>query len=115
MMTADLTGRIALVTGGASGIGLATVRRLAACGARVAVNDLANNPKLANAEAQLKAEGFDVVAVPGSVGNPDDANAAVDATIQRFGRLDYLVNNAGTSETAAPIPPQDLDRLGEDF
>ena len=115
MITADLTGRIALVTGGASGIGLATVRRLAACGARVAINDLADNPKLANAEAQLKSEGFDVVAVPGSVGNPDDANAAVDATIQRFGRLDYLVNNAGTSETAAPIPPQDLDRLGEDF
>ena len=56
-----------------------------------------------------------MIAVPGSVGNPDEANAAVDATIRRFGRLDYLVNNAGTSETAAPIPPQDLDRLGEDF
>jgi NAD(P)-dependent dehydrogenase (short-subunit alcohol dehydrogenase family) len=115
MITADLTARTALVTGGASGIGLATVRRLAACGARVAINDLANNPKLADAEAQLKREGFDVIAVPGSVGNPDEANAAVDTTIQRFGRLDYLVNNAGTSETAAPIPPQDLDRLGEDF
>ena len=54
MITADLTARTALVTGGASGIGLATVRRLAACGARVAINDLANNPNLANAEAQLK-------------------------------------------------------------
>ena len=57
MITADLTERTALVTGGASGIGLATVRRLAACGARVAINDLASNPKLANVEAQLKREG----------------------------------------------------------
>jgi 3-oxoacyl-[acyl-carrier protein] reductase len=103
MITADLTGRVALVTGGASGIGLATVRRLTACGARVAIKDLASNPKLGHAESQLKSEGFDVIAVPGSVGNPDDATATVDATIQRFGRLDYLVNNAGTSETAAPI------------
>jgi 3-oxoacyl-[acyl-carrier protein] reductase len=115
MITADLAGRTALVTGGASGIGLATVRRLAACGARVAINDLAGNPKLAEAEAQLRREGFDVIAVRGSVGNPDDATAVVETAVQRFGRLDYLVNNAGTSETAVPIPPQDLDRLGEEF
>jgi 3-oxoacyl-[acyl-carrier protein] reductase len=115
MITADLTGRAALVTGGASGIGLATVRRLAACGARVAINDLAGNPKLPEVETHLKREGLDVVAVPGSVGDPHDANAVVEATVQRIGRLDYLVNNAGTSQTASPIPPQDLDRLGEDF
>lgn len=115
MITADLTARTALVTGGASGIGFATVRRLAACGARVAINDLADNPKLASAAEQLRSEGFDVIAIPGSVGNPDEASAAVDTTIQRFGRLDFLVNNAGTSQTAAPIPPHDLDRLGEDF
>lgn len=115
MLTADLASRAALVTGGASGIGFATVRRLAACGARVAINDLAGNPRLEEAEAQLKGEGFDVIAVPGNVGDPDDANAVVAATVSRFGRLDYLVNNAGTSETATPIPPQDLDRLSEDF
>src|SRR5689334_17705993 len=115
MITADLTGRTALVTGGASGIGLATVRRLAACGARVAINDLAGNPKLADAEAQMRSEGFDVIAVPGSVGSPDDATAVVDAAVERFGRLDYLVNNAGTSQTNTPIPPHELDRLGEDF
>jgi 3-oxoacyl-[acyl-carrier protein] reductase len=115
MITADLSGRAALVTGGASGIGLATVRRLAACGARVAINDLAGNSKLSGVETDLKREGLDVVAVPGSVGDPHDASAVVAAAVQQFGRLDYLVNNAGTSQTAAPIPPQDLDRLGEDF
>src|SRR3954471_5361688 len=115
MITADLTMRAALVTGGASGIGLATVRRLAASGARVAVNDLVGNPRLATVETQLKSEGFDVIAVPGSVGDPDAAKAVVDTTIRQFGRLDYLVNNAGTSATATPIPPHDLDRLDEDF
>src|SRR5436305_3218475 len=100
MISADLSGRAALVTGGASGIGLATVRRLAGCGARVAINDRAGNAKLVEVEAQLKREGADVIAVPGSVGNPDDARAIVSAAVQRFGRLDYLVNNAGTSETA---------------
>ena len=102
MITADLAGRTALVTGGASGIGLATVRRLAACDARVAINDLPSNPKLADVEAQLRREGLDVITVSGSVGNPDDTTAVVEATVQRFGRLDYLVNNAGTSETATP-------------
>lgn len=115
MLTADLASRVALVTGGASGIGFATVRRLAACGARVAINDRAGNPRLGEAEAQLKGEGFDVIAVSGNVGNPDDANAVVAATVSHFGRLDYLVNNAGTSQTDTPIPPQDLDRLDEDF
>jgi 3-oxoacyl-[acyl-carrier protein] reductase len=115
MLTADLSSRAALVTGGASGIGLATVRRLAACGARVAINDRAGNPRLGEAEAQLQAEGFDVVAVPGSVGDPEAAEAVVDSAVSHFGRLDYLVNNAGTSQTDTPIPPQDLDRLGEDF
>lgn len=115
MITADLTGRTALVTGGASGIGLATVRQLAVRGARVAINDLASNPKLADVDAQLRREGLDVITVSGSVGNPDDTTAVVEATVERFGRLDYLVNNAGTSETAVPIPPQDLDRLGEEF
>ena len=81
MITADLTTRTALVTGGASGIGLATVRRLASCGARVAINDRAENPRLAEAEAQLKADGLDVIAVPGSVGDPKEAAAVVEAAV----------------------------------
>jgi 3-oxoacyl-[acyl-carrier protein] reductase len=115
MITADLTTRTALVTGGASGIGLATVRRLASCGARVAINDRAENPRLAAAEAQLKADGLDVIAVPGSVGDPKEAAAVVEAAVGSLGRLDYLVNNAGTAETNTPIPAAELDRLGEDL
>lgn len=111
----DLKSRAALVTGAASGIGLATVRRLAASGASVAVNDRENNPRLNEAVARLQAEGFDVIAVPGNVGSPQDAAAIVEQAAARFGRLDFLVNNAGTAQTAEPIPPADMERLGEDF
>ena len=54
MIMADLSGRVALVTGGASGIGLATVERLAQNGAKVAINDLGGNPRLEQEAARLR-------------------------------------------------------------
>lgn len=114
-MTTDLSSRTALVTGGASGIGFATARRLASCGARVAINDREENPRLDEAVTRLKDEGLDVIAVPGSVGDPQQAAAVVERAVGSLGRLDYLVNNAGTAETNTPIPAAELDRLGEDL
>ena len=111
----DLTGKTALVTGGASGIGLATVTAFARRGAKVALNHLPDDARGARVIERLRADGLDVVAAPGDVAKPGDAEAMVRDAIETLGRLDYLANNAGTPATAEPIAPRDLDRLSEEF
>ena len=115
MITADLSGKVAFVTGGASGIGLATVERLARNGAKVAINDLGGNPRLEQEVARLNAAGHDAMPFPGDVSKPEEVEAMIDAAARHFGRLDYLVNNAGTPGTKAPIPPADFARQDEAF
>lgn len=115
MIGADLRGRTALVTGGASGIGLATVERLARAGARVALNHLEVDPRGPEEARRLREEGLEVVAVAGSVAVAGEAEAMVRRAIGELGRLDCLVNNAGTAATDRPIPPAELDRLDEAF
>lgn len=115
MIKADLSGKVALVTGGASGIGLATVERLAANGARVAINDLATNPRLAAEVERLRGAGYDVAAFPGDVSRPDDVERMVESAATQFGRLDYLVNNAATPGTDRPIAVDDFARMDEAF
>ena len=115
MISADLEGRTVLVTGGASGIGLATVTRFAECGATVAINDRAGNPALEAVVSDLRAKGHEVLAAPGDVSDPKDAGAMVESAARSMGRLDYLINNAGTAATDSPIPPADLDGLTEEL
>lgn len=115
MITADLSGKVALVTGGASGIGLATVERLATNGAKVAINDLAGNPRLEQEVARLRSAGHDVRGFTGDVAKPDDVDAMIGAAARHFGRLDFLVNNAGTPGTPTRIPPEDFARMDEAF
>lgn len=84
--------RVALVTGGASGIGLATATRLAVDGFRLAIADI----DVAGLDRAVEALGRDVaVAVPTDVSSFDACAAAVSAVVDRFGRLDVLVNCAG--------------------
>src|SRR5215813_10699345 len=110
MITADLSGEVAFVTGGASGIGLATVERLARNGAKVGINDLGSNPRLEEEVARLRSAGFDAAAFPGDVSNPGQVSAMIEAAARHFGRLDFLVNNAATPGTKEPIPPSDFER-----
>lgn len=115
MLTADLSGRRVLVTGGASGIGLATVELFARCGARVALNHLPADPRGEAEGARLRQAGLEVVAIPGNVADPDGAVALVRGVLDRFGGLDILVNNAGTPGAARPVAFDDLDAMTEAF
>jgi 3-oxoacyl-[acyl-carrier protein] reductase len=115
MITADLKGKTALVTGGASGIGLATVELLARCGARVAVNHLAEDPRAAQVLVQLAAAGHAVVDAPGDVSQAEECARMVRTAIDKLGRLDILVNNAATPGTSKPIDFKDLDAMTEEF
>ena len=115
MISADLTGKTALVTGAASGIGLATVEIFARCGATVALNHLAEDPRGREQVGRLQGLGHRVISAPGNVSQPGEAEAMVTEAIDALGRLDFLVNNAGTPATPAPIPFSELDRLTEEF
>lgn len=93
-MSRRLARKVALVTGAASGIGLATARRFAAEGAQLAVADR-NADGLAAIEAELRAGGGNPLALTMDVTQESDWTRAMDAVARHFGRLDILVNNAG--------------------
>ena len=115
MIGYDLRGKAALVTGGASGIGLATATMLARAGASVAINHLADDPRGPEAAARLAAAtGARVIAAPGDVGDAADCARMVERAVADLGRLDHLVNNAGTPATRTTIAPHELDRLTEE-
>ncbi len=88
--------KVAIVTGGASGIGAATARALAKEGARVVVMDM-NPLGLSEMESEMKKEGYPFLAVQGDVADEKVVEALVKQTISHFGGIDLLVNNAGIS------------------
>jgi 3-oxoacyl-[acyl-carrier protein] reductase len=112
---ADLRGKCALVTGGASGIGLATVEALARCGATVAVNDLPGSESLAREVKRMNDAGLNVFPVEADMGNTEEITRMVASVVARSGRLDYLVNNAATPGTRTAIPPSDLESQTDAF
>ena len=95
-----LSGKVAVVTGASKGIGAAIARALAAEGASVVVNYASSKSGADGVVSAISKAGGKAVAVRGDVSKADDAKAIVDAAIQKFGRLDILVNNSGVYEFA---------------
>jgi NAD(P)-dependent dehydrogenase (short-subunit alcohol dehydrogenase family) len=92
----DLTGRVAIVTGGTRGIGRSVAEGLAAAGAGVVVASRKADACTA-VEQQLQASGFDAIGVPTHLGELDDVRRLVELTTDHFGRVDIVINNAATS------------------
>lgn len=98
----ELDGRVAVVTGGANGIGLATASLLAAEGAGVALVDT-DASALDEARQRIEGEGGHVLAVAADVSSVDTAGDAIARVIGHFGRLDILFNNAGIARRATVV------------
>jgi 3-oxoacyl-[acyl-carrier protein] reductase len=91
----SLRNRVALVTGGSRGIGRGIATRLAKDGARVAIAYRSNKGAAQQTLRQLQTAGVDCVAVETDIANPERAEQLVQTVVDRFGRLDVLVNNVG--------------------
>ena len=113
-MQIDLSGRVALVTGGGRGIGRAIALALAEAGADVAVNYRRDADAAAETVAAIEAKGRKARAYSASVENIDEDAAMIEAVVADFGRLDILVNNAGIASrgnSVADTDPQELERV----
>lgn len=88
-----LKGKVAVVTGGGTGIGLAVARRLGELGARIAVGSR-NSENIERGTAELRHAGLDPLAIQIDVRNPEQVEEMVHRVVRHFGRIDILINNA---------------------
>jgi 3-oxoacyl-[acyl-carrier protein] reductase len=97
MPMAGVAGRVALVTGASQGIGRACALALAEGGANIALA-ARNQEKLAAVAKEVEAKGVQVAGFPMDVANEEDVKTAVKAAIERFGKIEILINNAGITK-----------------
>ena len=102
MAQASLTGKVALITGAGQGVGFGIARAFASAGAKLAITGR-DAEKLERAAKQLRELGAEVLTIPGDVRQRASAEAGIAKTIERFGRIDVLVNNAQSSVPGTPL------------
>ena len=108
-----LKGKTAIVTGGGTGIGAATARQLAAEGANVVINYRSSADAAEAAAKACQAAGGDAMTIKGDVSGNDDCQAIAKAALDKWGGIDLLVNNAGTTVVVEHHKLDDLQ--AEDF
>lgn len=106
---ADLTGKVALVTGASRGIGAAIARKLGALGASVVVNYAGSEAAAHEVVAEIEALGGNAVPLRCDISDPAGCAALVDSAVEAFGRLDILVNNAGITRDGLLVRMSDED------
>ena len=99
-------GEVVLITGGGTGIGLVSATEMGLLGAKVAICGRRPDP-LKSAVAELESKGIEAFGAPCDIREPDAIAAYVDAVIERFGRIDVLINNAGLGGTANVVDMTD--------
>jgi NAD(P)-dependent dehydrogenase (short-subunit alcohol dehydrogenase family) len=107
-MTNMFENKVAMVTGGGSGIGAAMARRFAEEGATVVVADL-DEKAAGKVASAIEKDGGTAVAVRQDVGDPESVEKSVDFAVQKFGRLDVAVNNAGITGDLSPTADYSLE------
>ncbi len=112
-MSRKLEGKIALVTGGSRGIGAAIAKRLAADGANVAITYTKGADAAAAVVKEIERASQKAIAIQADAADADAVNAAVEKTVATFGRLDILVNSAGTAipKTFEETTLEEMDRV----
>jgi 3-oxoacyl-[acyl-carrier protein] reductase len=108
-----LAGKVAVVTGGSRGIGAAIARRLATDGASVAITYTKGAEAAASVIKEIERAGGKAIAIQADAADADAVKAAVEKTVATFGRLDVLVNNAGTAipKTFEEATLEEMDRV----
>ena len=104
-----LDGKVALVTGASRGIGRAIALKLAAEGAKVAINYAGNTAKAEEVKAEIEKNGGEAILVQADVSDAAAVEAMVNATVEAFGQIDILVNNAGITRDGLLMRMKDED------
>ena len=99
--------KVVVITGGGTGLGLEMVRHLARAGADLVIAGRRAGP-IEAAAAEVRSIGRDAIAVPTDVSDSSQANALVDAAVNRFGHIDVLINNAALVSDSIPTPIWDI-------